>query len=261
MNTIKPTAEINNLSDLVDWARERVNPNIKSVFRGHRSSRMELVPSLFRESDMGLKIESLGWYNYEEYLLDQFERRSTPFVKIIPRDKLEWIALAQHHGLPTRLLDWTESLLVALFFAIEDTEEKYSNDDAVVWQYDGNILKPQILNTLQDIDTAIDAEFNNIYFPYHTTSRMSAQQGCFTVHSLFGTFVKFNPLENDPRFATQLYKFAIPANRKARIREELDKVGINEFTLFPDLNGLSRKLKREFKQKLNRIKFEIEDSE
>ncbi|MFL9829011.1 FRG domain-containing protein [Rhodoplanes sp. SY1] len=107
------------------WRRERVSTwlefqstiapflNGEWLFRGVASVRHTLVPSVGRTREGFTYSVAL-----EEALLEQFKREALPFLDHRPITEWEWLALAQHHGVPTRLLDWSESPSVSLFFAV-----------------------------------------------------------------------------------------------------------------------------------------------
>ena len=83
------------------------------IFRGVNSADYVLKPSIARGTlhyDYSRKLE--------DYVFTRFKRESLPYLGFRPADDWDWLALAQHHGVPTRLLDWTESPLVAAFFAV-----------------------------------------------------------------------------------------------------------------------------------------------
>src|SRR5438067_2937656 len=85
------------------------------IFRGVRDSAFALVPKVGRP-ELRLRGDLL---ETEVELLRLFKQRALPYLKTIPRDDWEWLAIAQHHGLATRLLDWTRNPLVAAYFAVE----------------------------------------------------------------------------------------------------------------------------------------------
>jgi len=95
------------LAEFVRWAQD--HPANEWVFRGHSNEDWRLQPSVGRGESY-----SPDW---ERLLLDQFRRLAEPHVTSAGLTEWDWLALAQHHGLPTRLLDWTTNSLVACFFA------------------------------------------------------------------------------------------------------------------------------------------------
>ena len=95
------------LAEFVRWAQD--HPANEWVFRGHSNEDWRLQPSVGRGDPYRL--------DWERLLLDQFRRLAEPYVTSAGLTEWDWLALAQHHGLPTRLLDWTFNSLVACFFA------------------------------------------------------------------------------------------------------------------------------------------------
>jgi hypothetical protein len=265
-----------------------------------------LKPALYRELvDSGGRLpddEVKAYKNLESLLLDKFKAYALPHVTSAPNSDFAWLALAQHHGLPTRLLDWTESPLVAMFFAlIEKTK-----CDSVAWAIlvlDGltetqetmdALDKPFLIsegqriyqemnrtnqkhaevsghssNDLRRLEIQrIEARLDQIshfqldapiyrYHPSHTTSRITAQQGFFTVQSFSPKHV--DSLEEqfelnwDPTAASGMEepmgpwfkKYIIPLEHKVQILRELDVLGMNHYSIFPDLEGIAKKLRND----------------
>ncbi len=176
----------------------------------------------------------------------------------------KWLTLAQHHGLPTRLLDWTYSPFVAMHFATENTA-KYTCD-GVIWHVDYvkvNKLLPKKLTdvlksigsnvftvdmmehavpTLKDYDKLIKKDIVTFFEPPSIDSRIVNQFAFFSVMSSPITTLD-SWLINHP----ELYRrVIIPKELKWEVRDKLDQANISERTLFPGLDGLASWLKRQY---------------
>lgn len=208
------------------------------VFRGQNVDE-PLRPKLSRLFEDGNL--NGNFIKVEELMLADFERGVLPLTEFRPENNWDLLALAQHHGLPTRLLDWSYSALVALYFAVEKAAV---NDDqgrarnGVVW----------ILSTTKDDFRKLDSNEE----PFDVTStkifrssvisrRISAQSGLFTVHRIGeeGKVYKFETIEN---FKDRLTKISIPHDCFAWLRKQLHILGVNYSTIYPDINGLARHL-------------------
>ena len=216
---------------------ERDGNNSELLFRGQQQDK-QLLPKLARLNLNG-EIKSI-----EVLMLDEFKRSSLPLIEFEPKDNWDWLALAQHHGLPTRLLDWTYNALVALWFVVENSPEK--NERGVVW-----ILKTEpsdFRDTEQDTNP-LNNKVTKIFRSRVMSRRISAQSGVFTVHRISdeGKVVQF---ESNATFREKLIKINIPAESFASIRKSLKMMGVNHSTIFPDIDGLCKHLERRF-SKLN----------
>jgi len=144
-----------------------------------------------------------------------------------PSSYWEWLAIAQHHGLPTRLLDWSYSAAVALFFAVESQGQ----NAAVVYVLDRSV-KFLSVNQEKELDPLSCGELI-AYLPRHVTPRIKVQSGIFTVH----------PDPTEPLRDQVVARLIIPREFCFKIQLGLNMMGINRKALFPDVDGLSRWIK------------------
>lgn len=173
----------------------------------------------------------------ERRLLVEFERKAAPLLALQPTTKLEWMAVAQHHELKTRLLDWTDSLLVAAMFATEK---------GIVGELDpmtGKLVKDMeeqpVIYGIQGLPEADrhDHPFGlrevKLYRPAHISDRIAPQQAVFTVHP-----------EPDRDFKNHpgLFCWLLDIDGTLDMKLALDAVGINRAALFPGVDGLARAL-------------------
>jgi hypothetical protein len=222
-------------------------PALEPVFRGQTDIAWELIPALLRSGPFSKATE--------ERLLHEFQRAARPYLQQPPLGFLQWMALAQHHGLPTRLLDWSESALVALFFALQEhhcfdrAHRIRQTRDACVWMLNRDLLHarfrlPQQIILVDAAEHAWpahaqaliagDCEGVLVFTPTHVSSRMPVQKAAFT---LFGASAEsLERLRADPQL---LQCFVIPRERVPRLRYELEMAGVTRATLFPDLDGVA----------------------
>jgi hypothetical protein len=157
----------------------------------------------------------------------------------------------QHYGLPTRLLDWTESPLIGLYFAVH--EKKYEKEDAALWA-----LNPIKLNEKESGENRIYLAHNKFSKPIFIAAftfkkddeskktcavvtdefdiRHMVQLSVFTIHGLS------NQLDHLYGNAGFLYKLVIPSNEKKNFRRGLRMMGISESLIFPDLEHLAKEI-------------------
>lgn len=188
--------------------------------------------------------------NIERIIHEEFAR-TAPFTTVSLADKWDRLALSQHHGLPTRLLDWTYSATAALWFVVKRTPQKDRHgrkQDGVVW-----IIKSEKKDFVQGDDFKTDpfaTRRTRIFRPRMITERISAQSGVFTLHAARqNEDDPFLPLERNKRFAPKLIKVPIKWKFFEPLREQLGISGVNYATMFPDLDGLCRHLKWRYTEK------------
>lgn len=196
------------------------------IFRGHRCASWLLQPKLAR-----MPLRDDGVSTVEAKLVESFESRYLPFV-VKEHDQWDLLAMAQHHGLATRLLDWPQNPLVALWFAVR--EPSLDGEDGAVLGFvaeQGDYADKTI--------PPFEVTKTKFFRPRHLNSRIVAQSGWFSVHRLDPKLQRFSTLERLAHYRDRLRKFRIPARAFSDLRSELDHVGINAATMFPDLDGLT----------------------
>jgi type I restriction enzyme M protein len=159
----------------------------------------------------------------ERKLFDEFRNLVPAHSDVDVND--EWLVLwlAQHHGVPTRLLDWTRSPLVATYFAVERSVAQ----DAAVWAIWGLDDEPKRPTSPFDVTKIMKVS------PLAVTPRVQAQSSVFTVHADATSIC--DPTKSP---ASSIQKFVIASTERDRFRRQLDFLGVNRSTIFPDLDGL-----------------------
>lgn len=212
----------------------RKGNNADFIFRGQNVDE-PLLPRIARLNPKGelIKIEKL--------MMAEFERQIPPFTKREPHDAWDLLALAQHHGLPTRLLDWTFSALAALWFCVSQppATDMEKSSDGVVY-----VLKSRSTDFI-NFPTKEDPYKpgrTRVFRPRIVTQRILAQSGLFTCHKRTREG-KFVTLESNKAYKDRLTKITINEKNFVQLRDQLITNGVSNLALFPDLDGLAAHLK------------------
>jgi hypothetical protein len=248
------TCVIKSIEEFIAAARKDSsawNPNEPKWFRGEPESTTALIPTLYRR----------GPTQHENALLQMFRARASGYHDLVPiREHTDqWLFLARHAGLPTRLLDWSEGALVGLYFALKE-------DNPVVW-----MLNPLELNELSCVSPSPVREFPLVWHnpegvlnpafenlrgaweqdgpgvplplaihPTYVHPRLRSQRSCFTIHGKRkGGLDTLVPKSILRRYVVD------PTYRQSMFRD-VALLGITDSVVFPDLDGLATELKKRF---------------
>jgi len=230
------------------------------IFRGQANENWELKSSLERTNFFN-KFDGI-----ETTFLIDFQRAAKHFLgeKEIPESIIEWLALMQHHGAPTRLIDFTKSPFTAAYFAFEQIEPDVKN--IAIWAIDTNLitnfvvsyLKPYYSKDFEKSHNLLSDEiFEKLFFqnnldcivpvePFKMNKRYYLQQSIFiSSGNSINPFIEQMDFLSDANYKP-LIKFIISADLQKDVLTDLMKMNINRATLFPDLDGYARSLKSKY---------------
>lgn len=255
------TLRINSWDELLSalfadsWNEDIRRFRSRFAFRGLSDASYRLDTTLMRLGGQYVELERHLLRNFKKYA----------HRNIVERDSLwHWLSVAQHYGLPTRLLDWTYSPFVAMHFATSNIEK--FDIDGVVWAVNyvkAHELLPQslkekleaeganvmtvsmlseVVNSLPEFDALADNKLTIFFEPPSIDDRIVNQHAFCSVMSDPSIALE-DWLKNQPGISRRII---IPAALKWEIRDKLDQANVNERVLFPGLDGLSRWLKRHY---------------
>lgn len=247
MDTIKSLSEyISSIETILD-AWTVYTSTTKPWFRGQSDSSWDLLPKIYRNGSN---------FEYERELIRDFILHANHFLEKSPEHEFEWLFCMQHYGVSTRLLDWTESYLIALYFAVLDFRNQ---KNVAVWilnpwtlnektfyswtvpTYKHPDLNEYLLGDSNDVNRIVSAKYPVALRPNRSTPRIIAQKGVFTIHgsdqSPLNTII--NEINEDEVQKINLIKLEINGISKIKILRDLYISGVTHSVLFPELSGIA----------------------
>lgn len=245
--------KVQSVDEFLKFLSDEVPSDTDHWYRGHASDGWFLSASVFRTANRTAN---------EVIMLKRFIQEARRHHPDVPTDLWEITFLAQHHAVPTRVLDWSESPLVGLYFAcldhLDDPSDNRTARPGRLW-----ILKPTVLNTKQGLVFGardlpmfgINSTELDKYSPFggsihhekgiaalapRTFNRINAQWGAFTIST------RADPLELLPDHDEFLTALDIPIAAKPDLRQQLARLGISDRTIFMDLFRLGISISDEY---------------
>ena len=224
------------------------NDNKIRLYRGQKDD-LPLDSNLFRI--VKKKNCENEFYEIEKRVFNEFKRSSLIFNKKISEYN-DWdiLAIAQHYGLPTRLLDWTSDPLTALWFAFEDENKEKKEAIRIVW---GFVVEDEYLANFKK-ENPFKERFIKVFQPRNLDDRIGTQNSWFSVQNrnFFGpakeggdglpNLAENKSMDKLEEFEFHLARFLIPNDLRIDILNKLDVMGVNYFSIFPDLTGLCKNI-------------------
>jgi hypothetical protein len=233
-------------------------------FRGHTKSSYPLLPSLFRNfHDPNSHDQWQKIWDIEKDLFWEFSARARELHGVL-EDDWDFLFAMQHYGTPTRLLDWTEVLGVAIYFAALGIDDQYVTNDLdppCVWVINpyrlnqsssfegGDLIYPRVLGWSESegtyytygellMESGMDWDWPVAIYPRQRNPRLHAQRAWFTIHG--DEFVPLDSVSNHQRY---LEKVTLPFGAIKAVKRFLQVAGIDHYLLFADLESLSLHLR------------------
>jgi hypothetical protein len=205
-----------------------------TLFRG-QAANYPLLPKLFREPNKPDLVEKV-----EQKILDTLKQAAPYLLPSQPDNDWDWLSLGQHYGMPTRLTDWTENPLIALFFAVETRPPEGRRP--IVYRY------PAINERIEETDkikkSPFDIPHTRVMKPTVHSQRADAQAAWHIVHAVHETNGDraFIPLDAMHPHGSAIQRFEIDPLKIESLREELSRIGIRHSTVYGDLQSICRSI-------------------
>ncbi|MBW2740615.1 MAG: FRG domain-containing protein [Deltaproteobacteria bacterium] len=229
------------LSDFEEWIDIVSKKSKTVVFRGQRKY-WPLLPSINRNNNLPESILTV-----EKELLNTFKKEAPPCLHLKPKSNWDWLVVGQHHGLPTRILDWSKDPLVALWFAIENY--KKADSEPEVWAL--RVNDEDVIKSL-DNTRPFQGTRSKLFETDFQIPRVKQQQGCFILFKYIEKQeIGFVRLERNSYLRGKIEKIRFFKRLVPDLLEQLIQKGYSRSFLFPDIDEVAKSVKEKVLNKLH----------
>lgn len=236
------TTQISTLSEFIYQLETRLVDKYRiTLFRGQTTDK-PLIPSIAR--NYFKKSREVD----EMRMLAEFSIQSIQYLSHEPKNMFERVTIAQHYGIPTRLLDWTENALAAVYFAVQEIPKE--DDNSVIWiislDRDSNYLsKDQNVNLFEETEL-------RFFKPSSIITRVASQLGWFSIHPYQGNGM-YARADRAYDESVRINKLIIKRDNVGEIRETLEHCGINRHSIYRDLDSLGAYIFDKYRQSKKKV--------
>jgi hypothetical protein len=220
------------------WIQQVKDKTETTIYRGQRKD-FPLLPNICRDNKKELLLQN------EKKLLTEFKNKAKPYLQAIPKNDWEWLVFAQHHGLYTRLIDWSYDPYVALWFALKETEKNDNRPE--VWVM--NPLKKDVISNF-DKTRPFSGQRSKVFNSSFRFPRINEQKGCFILFKhIENTKNGFVPIENNKQLRTRINRIRIQNHSATHILSQLNDMGYDNDSMFPNIDKVAELVQQKVLQK------------
>lgn len=217
------------LGGFEEWVEKVNRKGAITIFRGQRKD-YSLLPNICRKGEPASLLVN------ERALLTEFKKKARRCLQIVPKNDWEWLVVAQHHGLYTRLLDWTYDPYAALWFALERAYENNSRPE--VWAM--NPLKTDVIETLEGA-RPFSGTRTKVFNSAFKIPRIKEQKGCFVLFKHMEKSKKgFVSLQKNKQLRKRSDRVCIQQYSAAEILKQLNAMQYDRERLFPNIDEVAK---------------------
>jgi hypothetical protein len=238
--------EVTSLTEYLDWVVNPPKDTKYKIYRGQQED-WKILPNIQRQKYSDI----LG---SEDQLLSNFKKNARGSLVDVPDNDFDWLGVAQHYGLPTRLVDWSEDPKVALWFALENA--KQGRNKPTVWRM---LPEPKDFEEKHKNKRPFTGSRTKVFSSKFKTPRIMAQKGLFTVFKFMDKQISssgsFVPLQNNNVLKERMDQVFITSEYINEIREDLESDGYTKSFIYPpELKEVAKEVKKEIN--INAEKYE-----